>query len=200
MTTNDSLLLREFNHRCANDLQMIINLLGLQSRRATSQETRQALIDATERIAIISRARTAFRDHRTQTLVTALEQVCAALHSYAEPLGILITLSANDRVHGLSDTQITILALIVNELATNAIKHAFETDETGQITIIVAQGNSALILTVDDDGLPFPELERWQEGGMGLDLVSQLSASIGAAILLPEAGSKRFEISLPMGS
>lgn len=41
MTTD--LLLRETHHRCSNDLQLVVSLLALQSRRATSDETREAL-------------------------------------------------------------------------------------------------------------------------------------------------------------
>ena len=44
------LLLRETNHRCSNDLQLVVSLLALQSQRATSPEARQALTDAMERV------------------------------------------------------------------------------------------------------------------------------------------------------
>jgi two-component sensor histidine kinase len=134
-------------------------------------------------------------------LGTALEQVCEALHSYSEPLGIVISLSVGERVDGLTDNQTTILALIVNELATNAIKHAFETKESGHIKIAVLREDAAsLKIIVDDDGLPFPELDFWRAGGVGLDLVSKLTEAIGATLTLPPNGSKCFEIIVPICS
>ena len=131
----DDLLLRETIHRCSNDLQMIVSLLGLQSRRATSPEARQALIDAMERVSILARARSALHRDRQPTLDDALRQVCEALHTQAEPRGILISVQVGQQVQGLSANQITTLALVVNELATNAIKHAFEEGKAGYIRI-----------------------------------------------------------------
>src|SRR3978361_2389891 len=84
------LLLRETIHRTANDLQLVVSLLALQSRRAECPETRQALADATERVAVLARARTALQQQRQETLAGALQRVCEALHSPAEPRSILL--------------------------------------------------------------------------------------------------------------
>lgn len=70
---SDELLLRETNHRCANDLQLVVSLLGLQSRRAASYEARQALTDAAERVAILARARSALNRDRRPSLEEALQ-------------------------------------------------------------------------------------------------------------------------------
>lgn len=88
LSPDQNLLLRETNHRAKNDLQLVVSLLALQSRRAESPETRQALHDAMERVAILTRARAALQQQLLPTLETALRQVCAALHSQAEPRGI----------------------------------------------------------------------------------------------------------------
>lgn len=76
---NSELLLRETNHRCGNDLQLVVSLLALQGRRATNPNVRQALGDAAERVAILARARSAMHRDRLPTLETALRQVCEAV-------------------------------------------------------------------------------------------------------------------------
>ena len=101
----DDLLLRETNHRASNDLQLVVSLLGLQSRRAASPEVRQALSDAMERVSILARSRSAMHRERQVSLEAALRQVCEALHAQAEPRGILISLQTGDEVHGLSPHQ-----------------------------------------------------------------------------------------------
>lgn len=194
----DDLLLRETNHRCSNDLQLVVSLLGLQSRRAASPEVRQALSDAMERVSILARARNAMHRERQPSLEAALRQVCEALYAQAEPRGILISLQTGHEVHGLSPNQITTLALVVNELATNAIKHAFEEGKAGHIRVTTSRsGSHDVTVIVDDDGLPFPDVNG---EGLGLGLAKRLMASIGGLLIGPPKGLKVFELRVPVDS
>lgn len=88
----DDLLLRETNHRCSNDLQLVVSLLALQSRHAANPEVREALADAMERVSVLAHARRAVHQERPETLELALRQVCAALDAQAEPRSILVSL------------------------------------------------------------------------------------------------------------
>jgi len=198
-TQGDDLLLRETNHRCSNDLQLVVSLLALQSRRVTTPEARDALMDATSRVAVLARARAELSQQRQANLQTALRQVCEALHSLAEPRAILISMEAEQDVHGLTSNQIATLALAVNELATNAIKHAFEEGKAGSIRVSIRQnsGREAVII-VDDDGLPLPEASSSKDGGMGLSLVKRLVASVNGLLIPPASGAKCFEIRVPV--
>ncbi len=136
---DDDLLLEETNHRCSNDLQMVVSLLALQSSRAKSDETRQALTDAMERVSVLARSRAAFQHQKHLTLEAALRQVCEALYAQAEPRSILISCQVAHESYGLSPTQIMTFALTVNELATNAIKHAFKQCKSGRIRILARE-------------------------------------------------------------
>lgn len=193
----DDLLLRETNHRCSNDLQLVVSLLGLQSRRASSAEVRQALADAMDRVSILARARSALHRDRPPSLEAALRQVCEALGAQAEPRSILISLEVHQEVRGLSAPQITTLALVVNELITNAIKHAFEEGGSGHIRVTIRRnGNRDVTVLVDDDGLPFPETASGE--GLGMGLAKRLMASIGGLFIPPSPGSKVFELRVPL--
>jgi two-component sensor histidine kinase len=191
----DDLLLRETNHRCSNDLQLVVSLLALQSRPAESPEVRKALADVMERVSILAHARSTMHHDRPPTLEAALQRACDALRAQAEPRGILITLQATDGPFALSDTQIVTLTLVVNELATNVIKHAFAEDTPGQISVSISRRDGYdAIVTVDDDGLPFPDASN---GGLGLGLATRLMASIGGLFIRPAPGSKMFELRVP---
>ena len=198
---DDDLLLEETNHRCSNDLQMVVSLLALQSSRAKSDETRQALTDAMERVSVLARSRAAFQHQKHLTLEAALRQVCEALHAQAEPRSILISCQVAHESYGLSPTQIMTFALTVNELATNAIKHAFKQCKSGRIRILAREDDGRnLTVIVDDDGLPFPDAAEGKSDGLGLGLVKRLVASIGGMLISPSNGSKVFEIRVPIAS
>lgn len=191
------LLLRETNHRCANDLQLVVSLLSLQGRRAENPEVSTALMDAAARVGVLARARTGLSCQQQPDLGAALRQVCEALHSQAEPRGILMSLEVERDVPGLSEHQIATIALAVNELATNAIKHAFHEGQGGRISISLRRTDSGeVVVIVDDDGLPLPNTAIADGGGMGFGLVHRLVGSVGGSFVAPAPGSKRFQVKL----
>jgi two-component sensor histidine kinase len=174
---------------------MVVGLLAMQSRRATSQDVRAALADAMERVSILAQARRAMLDDRQPNLAATLRQLCEALHAQAEPRSILVSFHIEKEVEGLSAAQILTLALVVNELATNAIKHAFEEEQSGSIRVVAsATDDGEARITLDDDGLPFPKEPGSSSDGLGLGLASRLMASIGGALELPPSGSKTFAL------
>ena len=191
------LLLRETNHRCANDLQLVVSLLSLQGQRAANAETREAMADAGARVGVLARARAALNREQSD-LPTALAQVCEALAAPAEPRAVLLTMDAEPGADGLSPRQVTTVALAVNELATNAIKHAFAEGKGGRVAVSARRTAAEVVIMVDDDGLPFPELDRSRGGG--LELVKRLVASIGGLVIPPPPGAKRFELRIPLAT
>lgn len=193
----DHLLLREIEHRCVNDLQLVVSALQLQARRAASEEARRALQAAADRVTVLARARNAFRQ-RPPSLEAALCLVSSALSSQTEPRSIVMSLSFETDAPELSEQRILALMLIVNELATNAIKHAFD-ERGGRITITVQQHHDGrhLVVAVEDDGVDLPDAIA-ERGGMGLDLARRFAESIGCRLVVPGKGSKRFEIRVPV--
>lgn len=187
------LLLREVTHRCANDLQLVASMLQLQRRKASNPEVQEALEDAANRVNVLAKS----RDHarrREPTLESALKHVCAALGSQTEPQSVLMTLEFSTMADGLSDDQITCLALCVNELATNAIKHGCA-GGSGHIAISVGKKDDGrLTIAVEDDGAPFAPKGMDEPTGLGLDLIRRLLQSIDGELREPDNGSKRFEI------
>lgn len=192
------LLLREMGHRCVNDLQLVVSLLALQSRRTANIEVRRALTDAMQRVGILADARAYLLKDALPTLESALRAVADALSSQAEPRGIVLTLELAHPAAGLSPIQITTLALVINELATNAIKHAFDGDYGGQVRIYVRRlNNLTLCIGVDDDGRPFPKVDECRRDRMGLSLARRLVDSVGGFLIMPASGSKSIEVRLP---
>jgi len=189
------LLLRETQHRCSNDLQLVVSLLSLQASRCLLEEARLVLRQTADRVSILARARSALLHEVDVPLEATLQRVCSALESQAEPRAITIVLHCHDGCSGLEHEAVTVIALAVNELATNAIKHAFKTGQAGRITIDAAENERQLIVIVDDDGLPFAEDPSGT--GLGMDLIRRLIGSLDGVLIAPEANTKRFEMRIP---
>lgn len=190
------LLLREMDHRYNNDLQLVVGLLARQGRRAENDTARAVLTDVAERVSILARARMAVAQQRTPDLAAALGRVCEAVQPYAEPRSILISLRVDHSRTGLTIERITTLALVVNELVTNALNHGFQDGVSGRITVTVGRGAGGdIAVTVDDDGSPYPAASA--RDGVGLGIARRLMASIDGLLIAPTGPTKMFELRIP---
>jgi two-component sensor histidine kinase len=87
--------------------------------------------------------------------------------------------------------------LILNELAGNALKHAFRTRDRGEVTISLGRdADRAIRLRVRDDGVGLPPGLDWRQcGSLGLRLVQMLAGQLNAAVALERSGGTEFLIS-----
>ena len=174
------ILLTELAHRTKNNLSMVISLLSMQARLKTNPETRQALEKAVTRIQAIASAHDHFQpvEHHGRVEMSAyLETLCAHLANALHDVRPITVQVAAVKVH-LPAEQAVPIGLIVNELVTNAMKHAFPGDRAGTIRVTLVQ-QSALKLIVSDDGIGCAADVRQ---GMGTRLVRLLAEQLGAKI------------------
>ncbi|MDY8110779.1 histidine kinase dimerization/phosphoacceptor domain -containing protein [Fulvimarina sp. 2208YS6-2-32] len=155
-------LLREMHHRTKNNLAIIQSLALMQARRSEHAETRRALNDLTGRIQAFANAHNLLhraddvthvdiREHietLTERLRVALAQSGLAIETEGPPLLVSF------------DTA-TELGLIINELVTNAAKHAPSTnDRNSVVTITAARVGTKIRLTVADNGIGLANAEE----------------------------------------
>jgi two-component system, sensor histidine kinase PdtaS len=89
--------------------------------------------------------------------------------------------------------------LILNELLTNAMKHAFPGEQRGSITMTLVRRGDSVILTVADDGAGLPAGFNLNESkGLGLVLVRTLAAQLGATVDYAGGEGARFCITFPV--
>ena len=150
-------LLKEINHRVKNSLQIVSSMLHLQASTAGDEGITAQLADASSRVSAIGRAyeRLAYdADVENIDLGAYLQAVCADV----------ITANSNCKLHfdgadGIwfcADRAIS-LALIVNELVTNAVKYAFSNGHESHIFVrLVRQDANTALVYVRDDGIGLP--------------------------------------------
>lgn len=170
------LFLDEFDHRVKNNFALVASLLDMQRRRAGDTETAQALSEALNRVESIARAhRHLYRGGATPGSVdigTYLHELCGAL---AEALFLrgAITLDCAAEHAAIARDRAVSIGLIVNELVTNAAKHAFTERDTGHIEVKFQAAESGWQLTVRDNGVGVPAAPAptRYEGGLGQRLI-----------------------------
>lgn len=178
------LLLQDSSHRIGNSLATVSSLLGLQLRRSNNEEVRAALNSARDRIQTISSA------HRRLRLGDDLEtaNVGEFLSAVVNDVQTGIAADARERIEITTDFEtwylaardVTTLGIILGELLTNAVKHAFPDGRHGTIMIKFGKVNDdKLELTVEDNGVGLPKDTPKQAQGLGKLVVQQLCMQFG---------------------
>ena len=168
---HQALLTREMSHRVKNSLTSVVGLLRVQARSAQSQDVKNALEDASLRVATIAQV----HDHLWRgsqigfvDLADFMIQLCKklkgttgrhALHCHADPM----LLSADHAIP---------LGLLINELVTNAVKYAYP-DGAGAIEVNAREIEGHLRVEVSDQGIGLPN---------GFD-IDQPRASLGFKVI-----------------
>lgn len=174
------LLLREMGHRVKNEFAMILSLIGLQSRQL-QPECREALDAIAQRVRVISgihdRLQSAPADDNRVDLPEYLADLCSSLQDSVRELRP-VTVNVQAEPIMVAAEKGLALGLIVNELVTNALKHAFHETTIGHVEATLAQQNGGLELSVTDNGKGCPA----QAGtGLGTQLVALLSDQLGGS-------------------
>jgi PAS domain S-box-containing protein len=181
-------LLREIHHRVKNNLQVISSLLNLESARIDHPGTKMKLREMRNRIRSMALLHETIYSSESLSkieLSVYLERLCRHLrHSLlAHPEFIQLELAIAPVFLDIS--QAVPCGLLVNELVSNSLKHAFPNDRPGVIRVEVTSLNDGACLSVcvADNGVGLPEdFEQKRLHSLGLQLVSDLAGQIGGKL------------------
>jgi two-component sensor histidine kinase len=191
---------KEIHHRIKNNLQVISSLLDLESDKFENEEVVEAFRESQNRV--ISMALVHEELYRSQDMESIdfsdylMKLVNELSYSYmVEKKNIRIKLDL-DIVFVEMDTAIP-LGMIVNEIISNSLKHAFEPGQEGEIFVNLDLTDGKLTLTIGDNGRGFPEnIDFTRTESLGLQLVTTLTAQINGTIELDTSEGTKFRIKL----
>ncbi len=175
-------LLQDANHRIGNSLATVSSLLALQLMRTRSQEVKVALEAARLRVHAIASAHRRLRLGDDLESASAEDFLAAVLDdiegTQAERSRIAVRGEIEPIVVGARDA--TTLGILVGELVTNALKHAFPDGRRGTIIVALFRNDEGVpTLKVEDDGVGLPDGTEASDGGLGSVIVRQLSDQFG---------------------
>ena len=193
-------LLKEIHHRVKNNLQVISSLLNLQSNIVGDEKVEEMFRESRNRVR--SMALSHEQLYQSEGLARVdfgryIRDLAGTLfRSYgADPAAVRLTVDVADVSLAL-DTAIP-CGLMVNELVSNCLKHAFPDGGAGEILIrLVSDDDARHTLAVRDNGVGFPEdTDHRTSPTLGLQLVSSLADQLGGTIELDRSEGTEFRIS-----
>lgn len=193
------LLIKEIHHRVKNNLQIITSLLDLQKPYVNEDPIALNVLKGSKNrvisMAMIHEMLYQSKDINhinissyTQNLITYL------FHSYASGNDIKPVLNIEDFYMNIETS--TPLGLIISELVSNSLKHAFPERKAGEITITLQNHNTYFELTISDNGIGFPEDIDFRniKSSLGLKLVNSLINQLDGTIELDKSQGTQYTI------
>ncbi len=195
------MLLKEIHHRVKNNMQIVSSLLSLQSGYVQDPQALQIFRESQNRV--YSMALIHEKLYRSDNLAQI------DLSDYVRDIAHSLVLSYSNVSSGIQlnfDTEQVILGidaavpcgLILNELISNALKHAFPDKQSGEIKISLHNAAQQIHLQVADTGIGFPpDLDFQHTTSLGLILVNNLVKQLNGSIALQNHKGVVFDIDFP---
>ena len=196
-------LLGEIHHRVKNNLQIVHSLLDLQSAQISDASVIAMLRDSQNRIrsmALIHQTLYQSKDFAKVEFGTFLDSFVPMLvSSYTVNAERVVLHVAADGIHLPINAAIP-CGLIVNELISNALKHAFPDGRHGQLQVELTESpDGQLVLAVSDDGVGLPAgLDPRTSTTLGLQLVMLLTDQLQGTLSISHGNPTRFAIRFPL--
>jgi two-component system, sensor histidine kinase PdtaS len=196
--TEKEVLLAEIHHRVKNNLQIIHSLLSLQASKVKDEAVLKLLLESQNRIqsmALIHQTLYESKNFALVNIAAFLDTLVPSLVSAysVDPDRIRLTVRS-------AEVSVPIHAaipcgLIVNELISNALKHAFPAERVGRILVELADDGDDVTLQVSDDGVGIPaDWDFAASPSLGLQLVHLLSDQLGGELAIHRADPTRFSL------
>ncbi len=179
------ILLKEVHHRIKNNMYQVYSLLLLQADSVAEQSARQALEEAAQRVQSMMLLYSKIYQSSDFTELPVQEYLTLLIDE------ILVNFSGSHAIaiekqieeFTLDTKQVQALGIIINELLTNSMKHAFVGRSSGKIEIFAGMQDSTVVLKIQDTGVGVPRgFQLETRTGFGLmvvqDLVKQLRGEI----------------------
>ena len=200
-------LLKEVHHRVKNNLMIIIGLIKMQETKADNEMFNPLMLELEGRIramALVHEGLYKSADLAHINLQNYIEMMSTQIHAqFGTDRDIRFSVQAAGVDVNL-DSAVP-CGLILNELLTNAFKHAFPAGRPGsgagncEINVIVNQEGGMNVLTVADNGVGLPADLDWEKSEtLGLRLIKMLSKQINGSLELDRSAGTAFRLKFPM--
>jgi PAS domain S-box-containing protein len=194
------ILLREVHHRIKNNMSVIKGIISLQGASVQDEAARRVLRDCDQRITTMMVLYDKLYRAVRVTALSAKQYFSPLLEEIMASFPERSRITVRDEIEDieLGPQQLSYLGIVLNELVTNAVRHAFPGGRRGTITVSCAAHEDGILFSVSDDGVgmhsgpddPFT-------GGFGHGLVSMLAEQLEGMLSVQSGEGTRWVLTFP---
>ncbi|HVB72409.1 MAG TPA: GAF domain-containing protein [Ktedonobacteraceae bacterium] len=182
-----TILLRELHHRVKNNLATVAGILSLQGRRTRSSEVRHILAESVNRVQGLAETHDllSHEDVSEARVDDIARKIVGVANANLRPPDTQIAFDVEPCPIVIPSRAVAILALVLNEMVSNAIKHGIAGKSRGTVTVRGREENGEVIVEVLDTGNgPVEITEEESSEGLGLSLIRHLIGDLGGRFVL----------------
>ncbi len=199
--SDKELLLREIHHRVKNNLQVVYSLLSLQSEYIDEESVLSAINDGRNRVRSMALIHQNLYGSETMTDVGAknyLERLIGELFETYKVEKDKVSLDLDIEDISIDVDTMVPLGLVVNELITNALKHAFHNQDKGNIKVTLKTSDDNLIFKVIDNGNGMdPSLLEESNDSFGLQMIKSFVEKLEGSLKLNTENGTTIQLVIP---
>jgi two-component sensor histidine kinase len=194
-------LIKEIHHRVKNNLQIITSMLSLQISKEEGSSSEHILREAKQRIDSIALTHQMLyqKDNLSNILIGEyIQNLVRQIESSLPSSNIRLTTNITIEKRKINIDSAIPLGLLINELLTNAYKHAFRGRQSGEITVSLSENDAYCILSVKDNGVGLPDnYNSTEKKSMGMDLIFILADQLDSALSVENNNGSNFILNIP---
>jgi PAS domain S-box-containing protein len=197
-------LIREIHHRVKNNLQIISGLLDMTRMRTPDSTTNSILTDMMMKIKTMAQIHTRLYESKQFDRINMGSQIrdqVADLSSIYGRSGAEISSEIDAEDIYLPVDQAIPCALVVNEILSNAFKHAFRGRTKGTLSVSATQADDRIRIIVRDDGVGIPqEVDVYRTTSLGLKLIRSLMLQLNGSVTITSDHGTEVTVEFPLNS
>ena len=187
--TEKEILLREIHHRVKNNLQIISSLIVLQEQYIKDEKILQIFKDFQSRIKVMALIHQALYNSENLNKISLSKYIENLIDNLLKAYSAdskQIKLQLNIENIDFNLDKAIACGLIINELVSNSLKHAFSKDDNGKIIVTLKKTkNNSILLEVYDNGIGFPKDVDYKDSDkLGLKLISTITKQMDGKIFI----------------
>ncbi len=200
LVTEKERALAESHHRVVNNMSLVTSLLSLHANAVCDQASSGVLRDAAARVQSMIGLYNRLYRRGADGPASIREFLPPLVDEIVGVLDLRGTLSVGvtaDDVR-LDPKALQTIGIVVNELMTNSVKHAFADEEAGRIAVAASQNGSGIAIVYQDNGRGVPDaVASGEAGGFGMQLVRAMIGRLGGTIAVESKDGVRVTMEIP---
>lgn len=195
------ILLREIHHRVKNNLQIVSSLLNIQSRYIENDSALEAIRESRNRVRAMALIHQDLYTHDSATDVESSSYINKLAHGLIETYHVTsehIELHIETEKMYLDVDTLIPLGLIINELITNSLKHAFKNRECGALWVNLVKEYGGVRLKIADNGEGFDHTKNYDS--FGLRMIHVFAEKLKANYSFNTEKGTTFDMFIPISS